>query len=247
MTTTNINNQQIPIKNLQVALASVQQSSKSAEASGGNVSSPQAPKSEPSKLPSRQAPNASDVASLQDGLDNINITNLLFSVEVLVRLLFEIALKQRDVNRISNMQDITVAQSMGDAAAEDLREEATMSLAGSVVMASMQVAGAATVIGGSIRTAKINDTMTVTNKMMTYQAASQAFGATGTLGQGGFTAAAKTDEANKAMHDAMGTKAKSLGEIESDDAKDESQLLQSIIQMMEKLEETRHQAVNTTA
>ena len=247
MTTTPIQNQPATAKNWQAVINSVKQSDQQTRSSAIASATPQAPHSAPSVLPSRAAPNAADGPLLAQGLDNISSTDLLFSIETLVRLMFKLALEQRNVRRISRMQDANAAESMGQAAAADLRDEAAMSVSGATVMASMQVVGSATVIGGGISTAKNTDTMAVTNKMMQFQAASQTFGATGQMAQGGFNYEVHQDEANKALHDASATRIKSLEEIESDDAKGETQLIQSIIQMQQKQEESRHEAVRATA
>lgn len=203
--------------------------------------------SKPAPLPQRAAPKTSESAQVKEGIEKLSDTRLLFSMQLLISLLFEIILKLKVEQRQSAMADATISEKMGMAAADDLRDEAAMSISGSVASAGMQVAGAATVIGGGIRTSKASNVMEVSNKMMTYQAASQSFGAAGQVSQGGFQYGEKQDEANKALHDATASQGKSIEESDKADEKDEDQLVQSIIQLQQKQEESRHEAARATA
>lgn len=200
-----------------------------------------------SPLPQRAAPKTSDSGQVKKGIEELNDTKLLFSIQVLIALLFELVLKQRISQRESRMADATNAEQMQMAAADDLRDEAVMSVAGAAVSAGAQVAGAATVVGGGIRTAKTSNVMEVSNKMMTFQASSQALSASGQVAQGGFQYAEKQDEATKTLHDATASQEKSIEDSDNEDQKDETQLVQSIIQLQQKQEESRHEAVRATA
>ena len=211
------------------------------------TAAPHAPSSSPPAIPARKAPKASDSEQVKAGLENVNRTKLLFSIELLVSLLFKLAMDQSSARRASRMQDATTAEEMGEAAASDLRDEAVMAVTGAVVSSTAQIAGAGTMIGGGIRTAKMDNVMEVSNKMMTYQAVDQTFGAMGKTSQGGFDYQSKEDEAQKALDDSAASQAKSLEESDADDEKDEMQVVQSIIQLEQQMEETRHEAMRATA
>ena len=200
-----------------------------------------------SALPSRAAPKASQSAEVKDGIDSLSNSRIQFSIETLIQLLFELALKQREARRESRMADATAAEEMGMAAAEDLKDEGAMEVTGATLLAGAQVAGAATVVGGGVRTAKTDNVLEVSNKMMSYQATSQSFGAVGQLSKGGTDYEAKQDEAQKALHDASATQAKSIEDSDNEDQKDEAQLIQSIVQLKQQQEESRHEAVRATA
>jgi hypothetical protein len=172
---------------------------------------------------------------------------MLFSVDVLIALLFEIALEARNTRRESAMADATIAEDMGMAAAKDLHDQAVMSVSGDTLSAVSQVAGASAVIGGGVRTAKSGNVMEVSNKMMSYQATGQSFGAVGTLSKGGFDYQSKQDEAQKALDDASATQARAIQDSDREDQKSETQLVQSIIQLRQQQEESRHEAARATA
>ena len=234
-------------KNWQAAINSVQAKDQQLKSEKAAPSTPSAPPTELPAIPSRRAPKAADADRLQEGLGNLNKTKMQFSIRLLKSLMFDLANEQKIIMRKSRQSDVEVAVDMYEAGADDMRDEAVMGLAGATTMATMQVAGAATVIGGGISQAKVGDTMMVSNKMMGFQAGSQVFGSVGSMTQGAFNYEAKMDEAQKASHDAAATKAKSLEESDNEDAKDEQQLVQSLIQLNEKLEESRHEAKRATA
>lgn len=200
-----------------------------------------------SSLPQRAAPKTGDSTQVKEGMDRLSQTKVIFSIEVLLALLFDLANNQRRAQRESRMADASIAQDMGKAAAEDIRNEAIMGMTGSVLGATAQIGGAAAVIGGGIKTARSGNVMEVSNKMMTYQASSQTFSSMGQVTKGGFDYQGKQDEAQKALHDASATQAKSIEDSDSEDAKDEAQLVQAIIQLQQQQEESRHEAVRATA
>ncbi len=223
--------------------------STSAAASATASASPSAPTqlAKESALPQRATPKANAGAEVKKGVETLSNTTLFFSVETLIELLFDLALKQREARRESRMADATAAEEMGMAAAQDIKDEGSMEITGAVLASTAQVAGASTVIGGGVRTGRTENVMEVSNKMMTYQATSQTFGAAGQVAQGGSQYTEKQDEAQKALHDASATQAKSIEDSDSEDKKDEAELIQAIIQLQQQREESRHEAMRATA
>ena len=208
---------------------------------------PSPKQAKPQDIPSRKAPEAKDNAVVKEGLDNVKDRPVLFSIERLMALLFDLALTQREALRDERMTDANIAQQMGEAQAEDLRDEGAMEVSGAVFSATAQISGAAVVIGGGIGTIKNNNVMSVSNKMMAFQSASQAFGSVGTMSKGGFDYQEKQDEAQKALDDASASQAKSLEESDNDDQKEEQQIIQALVELQDKLIESRHEAVRATA
>ncbi len=245
MPTESVQNQ-TAVKNWDIAVNSVQEGSQTVVSPTSSAATPFAPSAAPPEIPSRRAPDAADAQKFEEGLDNLNNTVLLFSIEALGRLLKLISLKQHQIESEARMAETEISQDMSGAAADDLREEGVMSLAGSTVMSLMQITGAAAMIGGGISQAKVSNTMAVSNRMMTFQAASQAISATGSMIQGGLNLEVKKEEAEKVLHEADAAVAKSLEESDNEASKEELQLVQAIIQFLEKLEESRHEAVKAT-
>lgn len=230
-----------------VATKTQQKGNKTPEVKTPGVKAPNPQMAHIAALPERAAPQTNQSAQVKEGVETLTGTKLKFSIEVLIALLFELALKERQARRESSMADATAAEQMGMAAAKEVKSQAVMEITGAVFSATAQVTGAATVVGGGIRTVKSGNFMEVSNKMMTYQATSQAFGSGGQLTKGGFDYQAKQDEAQKAMDDASATQAKSIEESDNQDQKDEAQLVQSIIQLQQQQEESRHEAMRATA
>ena len=196
-------------------------------------------------LPQMAPPDAAHAGAVASNLQSLPAIS--FSLSQIINLVLELANQMHKTERQETMQEADAALAMGEEAADDLKASASDVLIGAAIGASMKIIGAGISLGGAAKTGDIADSQTVMNKMMGYQAASQLTGSVGEYGDGTMKYEGQIAQSDKEVHEAQGQRLKSVEDSERQDAAEEQQLVQSIIQTLEKQEESRHEAVRATA
>lgn len=192
-------------------------------------------------LPARATPSTDAPATTLTNLSNMKDS---YSLMTEAAALFLLAmLQQRNADRQSIMVDGQLKMEAHNLAADDIKQAAVASVIGSTIAGTISIgsgitAGAASTRAG-LKESNTSDPMAFQNKMMKYQNLNQTSTGVGQVINGGMTYQSKVYEAQKEGDEANVDEANSIQESDRSNANEDQQLIQTILQTLEKIEEAR--------
>ena len=203
-----------------------------------------APKDAPHQehdLPARPTPAANAAADTLTNLSNMKDSYALMDEAAALFLLA--MLQQRNADRQSIMVDGKLKMDAHNQAADDIHQSAIAAVIGSTIAGTISIGSGITSGAAATRaTAKEganSDPMKFQNNMMKYQNLNQTTTGVGQIINGGMSYQSKIYDAQKEGDEAQADEAGSIQESDRSDANEDQQLIQTILQTLEKIEEAR--------
>lgn len=193
------------------------------------------------ELPTRATPPADAPATT---LANLSSMKDSYSLMTEAAALFLLAmLQQRNANRQAIMADGELKMEAHNLAADDIKQSAIAAVIGSTIAGTISIgsgitSGAAATKAG-FKEGNTSDPMAFQNKMMKYQNLNQTSSGVGQVINGGMSYQSKAYEAQKEGDEAVADQANSIQESDRSNANEDQQLIQTILQTLEKIEEAR--------
>lgn len=192
-------------------------------------------------LPARATPSADAPATTLTNLSNMKDSYALMTEAAALFLLA--MLQQRNADRQSIMADGKLKMEAHNLAADDIKQSAVAAVIGSTIAGTISIgsgitSGAAATRAG-LKEGNTSDPMAFQNKMMKYQNLNQTSTGVGQVINGGMSYQSKVYEAQKEGDEANVDEANSIQESDRSNANEDQQLIQTILQTLEKIEEAR--------